>query len=157
MTIAIGTYIHYLTFEGQEIEGLAFQNFHVNEVREWKGREYMFAGFGYSGMTVDLQGGNVTASIQFAMNELSVNHAQQASDERWVIEVETIFLDPAQLTEQKEFQTDRFGVVGFEHDTLRLSLRLSSALDSVLADVPRRRLSERLVGNLPSTGNILLT
>lgn len=155
MTIAIGTYIHYLTYEGEEI-GQAFQNFHVNETREFAGRDYVFAGFGYSGMTVDLEGGNVTSNITFSVNELSLNHAKQAADERWVVEVSTVFLDPLSLDEQQSYQTDRYGVVGFEHDSLRLSLRLSSPLDAVVADVPRRRLTESLVGNLPSTGNIAL-
>ena len=69
----------------------------------------------------------------------------------------TIFLDRESFLEKEKFQTDRFGVTGFEHDSLRLQLRLSSPLDSVSGDIPRRRLVEKLVGALPSTGNILLS
>ena len=47
-------------------------------------------------------------------------------------------------------------VTGFEHDSSRLSLRLSSPLDAISGDVPRRRLTEKLVGALPSTGQIQL-
>ena len=47
-------------------------------------------------------------------------------------------------------------VTGFEHDSSRLALRLSSPLDAIGGDVPRRRLTERLVGALPSTGQIQL-
>ena len=47
-------------------------------------------------------------------------------------------------------------VTGFEHDSNRLGLRLSSPLDAISGDVPRRRLTEKLVGALPSTGQIQL-
>jgi hypothetical protein len=51
---------------------------------------------------------------------------------------------------------DTFMVTGFEHDSSRLGLRLSSPLDAISADVPRRRLTETLVGALPSTGQVQL-
>ena len=67
MTIAIGTYIRILERTG-EPTGLAFQNFHVGEVRLYKNQAYIFAAFGFSGGTVDLQAGNITASLLFAVN-----------------------------------------------------------------------------------------
>lgn len=156
MTIAIGTYIEFLTFDGKST-GFLFQNFFPGEARLWGGKEYLFAGFGYSGTTVDLQGGNIDASLVFAINDLTLNHAKQAADEGWVCKVNTIFLDNESFLETKKFQTDEFGITGFEHDTLRLQLRLSSPLDSVNGDIPRRRLVEKLVGALPSSGNIILS
>ena len=45
-------------------------------------------------------------------------------------------------------------MVGFEHDNSRISLRLGSPLDSVQFDVPRRVLTMRTVGVLPTTGNV---
>ena len=156
MTIAIGTYLEFLTFDGYST-GHRFQNFFPDEVRKWEDEEYLFAGFGYSGTSIDLQGGNIDASLVFAVNDLTLNHAKLAADESWVAQVSTIFLDRESFLEKKKFQTDRFGVTGFEHDSLRLQLRLSSPLDSVSGDIPRRRLVEKLVGALPSTGNILLS
>ena len=156
MTIAIGTYIEFLTFEG-ESTGLMFQNFFPGEARPWEGKEYLFAGFGYSGTSIDLQGGNIDASLVFAVNDLTLNHAKLAADEYWVAKISTVFLDNESLLETEKFQTDEFGVTGFEHDSLRLQLRLSSPLDSVGGDIPRRRLIEKLVGALPSSGNILLS
>jgi len=51
---------------------------------------------------------------------------------------------------------DVFMITGFEHDNSRLSMRLGSPLDAISADVPRRRLTEPLVGSLPSTGQLSL-
>ena len=55
MSIAIGTFI-------EMEEKYYFQNFFVNEVREWEGQKYQFAGFGYGGASSDLQGGNIDAA-----------------------------------------------------------------------------------------------
>lgn len=156
MTIAIGTYLEFLTFEG-ESTGHLFQNFFPGEARPWLGKDYLFAGFGYSGTSIDLQGGNIDASLVFAVNELTLNHAKLAADEGWVAKIATVFLDNESFLETKEFQTDEFSVTGFEHDSIRLQLRLSSPLDSVNGDIPRRRLVEKLVGALPSSGNIILS
>ena len=156
MTIAIGTYLEFLTFEGKST-GHRFQNFFPGEVRQWDDNDYLFAGFGYSGTSIDLQGGNIDASLVFAVNDLTLNHAKLAADESWVTKISTVFLDNESFLETEKFQTDEFGVTGFEHDSLRLQFRLSSPLDSVSGDVPRRRLIEKLVGALPSTGNIVLS
>jgi hypothetical protein len=43
-----------------------------------------------------------------------------------------------------------------EHDSSRLSVRLGSPLDAVAQNAPRRVLTQKLVGALPSTGNINL-
>ena len=60
MGIAIGTYIKLTS-------GQCFQNFHASESRLWRGISYMYAGFGYSGSTVDLQAGNVEAQLVLSL------------------------------------------------------------------------------------------
>ena len=70
--------------------------------------------------------------------------------------IKTVWLDPETLVPQSNFMQDVFMVTGFEHDNSRLGLRLSSPLDAISGDVPRRRLTETLVGALPSTGEIQL-
>ena len=149
MSIAIGTFI--------EIDQrFFFQNFFVGEDRRWDGKDYQFSGFGYSGSTTDLQGGNVDSQLVFPVNDLSLNMAREAADNRQIIIVKTVWLDPDTLIEKANYMRDTFMVVGYEHDNERLSVRLSSPLDAITADVPRRRLTEKLVGAMPSTGEILL-
>ena len=151
MTIAIGTFIRFNNDNSQ-----AFQNFFANQTVAYDGRNYLFAGFGYSGSTVDLESSNITASLVFAVNTLSLNLASQAANNRWMVEIESVWINPDSLAVQSSYMSDFFMTTGFEHDTMRLSPRLSSPLDAVSADTPRRRLTEDLVGALPSTGQIAL-
>ena len=148
MGIAIGTFI--------DLPGYSFQNFFHGERISWDGGVYDFAGFGYSGSSVDLQGGNIDAQLIFVVNDLSLNLAKKAADDRDVVTVKTVWLNPESLSPESNFMEDTFMVTGFEHDNNRLGLRLSSPLDAISGDVPRRRLTEKLVGALPSTGQIQL-
>ena len=149
MSIAIGTFI--------EIEEkYYFQNFFVNEVRKWEGKSYQFAGFGYGGSSSDLQGGNIDSQLVFRMNDLSLNLAVEAADNRWIVVVKTVWLDPDSLEEKANYMRDTFMITAFNHDNLTLTLQLSSPMDAVTAEVPRRRLTEKLVGAMPSTGEVSL-
>jgi hypothetical protein len=148
MGIAIGTFI--------KLPGYNFQNFFHGQNITWESVQYQFAGFGYSGSSVDLQGGNIDAQLIFVVNDISLNLAKEAADNRHIITVKTVWLDPVTLKPKSNFMQDVFMITGFEHDALRLGLRLSSPLDAISSDVPRRRLTEKLVGALPSTGQIQL-
>ena len=155
MTLAIGTYIR-LVDRDKAFTGYAFQNFHVGETRSYNGTGYMYAGFGFSGGTLDLEAGNVTASLVFAVNELDLVVFKQAADDRWLIEVRTVWLNPDSLDETGTHSEELYAVTGFEHDSSRLSVRMGNPLDAVSQNAPRRVLTQRLVGALPSTGNINL-
>jgi len=147
--IAVGTYVSV----GDDFN---FQNFHVGGSRTYSGRSYTYASFGYSGSVIDLQGGNIEASLVFAFNELVLNMAVEAAEERWMVDINTVWLDPTNFSEQGDYMEDTFMVTGFSHDTSRLSLLLASPLDAISGDVPRRKLSNVLVGSLPSTGDVAL-
>ena len=149
MTIAIGTFVE---FNGTQ----RYQNFFTGRSMAWSGNQYQFAGFGYSGSTIDLEGSNISASLVWAVNELSLNLAAEAAENRWIVQIDAVWIDPDSLGVMDSYMSDIFMVTGFEHDTMRLSFRLSSPLDAVAADTPRRRLTEKEVGALPSTGQILL-
>ena len=147
--LAIGTFAAFNDF-------VFLQNFFQGETRTYGGIQYNFASFGYSGNTTDLQAGNINASLVFSMNELVLNMATEAADNRWIVEVQTVWLDPETLLEQANYTTDVFMITGFEHDHQRLNMTLSSPLDAISGDAPRRRLTESLVGALPSTGQVQL-
>ena len=150
MSIAIGTFIQF-----NENTDKSYQNFFVGDEVFYDGFKYFFAGFGYSGSTIDLEASNVSAQLVWAANDLSLNLAAEAAEKRWTVNIQSVWLND-DLTVDKSYMVDTFMVTGFEHDTLRLSMRLSSPLDSVGADAPRRRLTEQLVGALPSTGQVAL-
>ena len=149
MTFAIGTYV-------EMNQTHRFQNFHVGETRKYKGEKYLFAGFGYGGSTTDLQAGNLDSQLVFNLNEISLSLAKQAVTEGWLVIVRTVWLNPETLKEQANYMVDYFTAVQFQHDTLRLTLDLSSPLDAVTAEVPRRRLTQEMVGAMPGSGDIPL-
>ena len=156
MTIAIGTYIKLLDHTGASA-GYRFQNFHQNETRVYDSESYIFGAFGFSGGTVDLQAGNISASLVFAVNQLALVVFQQAAQSRWLIQIRTVWLDPDTLDEGNTYGEEVYAITGLEHDSSRLSVRLGSPLDAVSQNAPRRMLTQVLVGNLPSTGNINLS
>jgi hypothetical protein len=151
--IAIGTYIRFQLPSGADTN-YAFQNFHTGQTRNYAGIDHVYAGFGFSGSSVDLQGSNITASLVFAVTSLLLNFIQEAADQRWIVRIRTVWLDPDSYEESSTFMEETFQVTGFQHDGLRMSLTLSSPLDAVSGQAPRRTLSQYLVGSLPSTGSI---
>ena len=155
MSIAIGTYIKLITAEGFDT-GFNFQNFFQGEDRTYEGSVYTFGGFGFSGGTVDLEGSNISASLVFSVGELSLSVFSRAAEEFWLVRIRTVWLDPETFAEGNTFSEELYAITGFEHDSSRLSVRLSSPLDAVQENAPRRTLSSMLVGELPSTGQISL-
>ena len=117
---------------------------------------YSYAAFGYSGSTTDLQSGNVDAQLVFANNQFVLGLANDLASNSRIIRINTVWLNPATLAEISTYTQDVFMVTGYESDTTRVALRLSSPLDAVTADIPRRRLGSQLVGALPSSGDVQL-
>lgn len=153
--LAIGIYLKLLDSSGNDTS-YQFQNFFQGENRTYNGDAYMFGAFGFSGGTLDLEGGNIDASLVFAVNDLSVAVFGQAANDMWLAQIRTVWLDPDDLSEQSTHSEELYAVTGISHDSSRLSVRLSSPIDAVQQNVPRRVLTTSLVGELPSTGQINL-
>ena len=154
--LAIGTYIKLLKADGTDA-GYNFQNFHYGENRNYDGSNYMYGAFGFSGGTVDLEAANIDASLVFAVNALALSIFQESTNSRWLIVIRTVWLDPDTLEEGNTYGEETYAITGLEHDSSRLSVRLGSPLDAVAQNAPRRVLTQKLVGALPSTGNINLS
>jgi hypothetical protein len=155
MTIAIGTYIRLLNANGSDT-GYRFQNFFHNGARTYDSLNYTYSGFGFTGGTLDLEAANISASLVFAANELSLAVFTQAVTDRWLIHLRTVWLDPDTLVETALYSQETYAVTGLEHDNSRMSIRLGSPLDAVRENAPRRSLTQQLVGSLPTTGEITL-
>jgi len=149
MSIAIGTYVEMSSTQ-------RYQNFFAQSARSFDRKEYVYASFGYSGTTTDLQSGNVDAQLVFANNSFVLGLANDLADSRAIVKINTVWLNPDTLVELSTYTQDVFMVTGYESDTARVAFRLSSPLDAITGDVPRRRLSSKLVGSLPSSGDVQL-
>ena len=132
-----------------------FQNFALNQNKDWTGLTYSFMPFGFSGATVTADGSNMEATLVFPNNELSRDWATRAMEEFWLARVRTMVMTP---TGEPEALLNRYvaQVTGGSWDETALTLRLSSVLDSVRGNVPNRRLNRNLVGALPTTNTIRL-
>lgn len=157
MDLAIGTYLKVLDRSGVLIPGYAWQNFHQQETRVYDSVSYAFAGFGYSGGSVDIEAANIEASLLFGANTLALNVFKQAAQNNWLAEVRTVWLDPDTLVETAEHLLDLYQVKGYSNNQQTVNVRLGSPDDASSANFPRRRLTTALVGYLPTTGQIALS
>ena len=130
-----------------------FQNFSVNEPR--RGFDYLpFAittGAGTRG------GDRSSARLVVAANQISVNIAAEAANGNYFLRVETFSLNIETFADSSRISTEVWRVAGYEMDTERVFINLTSPLDAVRTDAPRRVLSTQLVGALPTSGSLVVS
>ena len=152
-TLAIGTYIRLLLQDGTPT-AYAWQNFHQGSSRTHNGNGYDSAGFAYSGGSIDLESASISATIVMGLSQLSLNIFIEAADNRYLMEVDSVWLDPENnLAETAIYTSDVYTVLGWSHEGSRISVALGSPLLAVGAQT-HRRLTSELVGSLPPNGTI---
>ena len=152
-TLSIGTYIRLLLQDGTPT-AYAWQNFHQGSSRTHNGNGYDSAKFAYSGGSVDLESASISATIVMGLSQLSLNIFIEAADNRYLMEVDSVWLDPENnLAETAIYTSDVYTVLGWSHDGSRISVALGSPLLAVGAQT-HRRLTPELVGSLPPNGTI---
>jgi phage-related protein len=154
MELAVGNYLTLTSPSGGQ--SYRFQNFHIGTTATFDGQQYSFLPFGFSGISINRTGDNTEASLIFPNNELSRNWALQAVTERWLGTVFVMNLNPDDRTVGTKMSQCVGQVASGEWDETALTLRLNTILDAVGSDVPLRRLTQALVGNLPVTSNVRL-
>ena len=138
-----------------------FQNFFIGKQVTHRGSEYGFAPFGFSGVTVNRTGDGLEATLVFPNNEVTRGWADTVIDENYLIEVDVLIIedidsDTGPKAEHTIVHSYTGQVTGGQWDNVSLNLELSSVLDAVGTDVPRRSLTQKLVGNLPISNNVRL-
>jgi len=134
-----------------------FQNFFINEEMIYDGDNYIFVPFGFSGVTVNKTGDGMEASIVFPNNKLTRGWAVSSIRQNYVMEVTVLIIDSDNVSGGHSPVHNYVGqVVGGQWDNASLTIQLSSVLDSVGTDFPRRSLTRKLVGNLPVANNVRL-
>lgn len=136
-----------------------FQNFTINGTRSRGGDTYVFAPFalatggGEKGGDRSSNVLGIGASTQ-AGSTIILNLFKQAVEGRWLLVVETVSLNINTFADDQLVSTETWRVASYQMDTKLIKLQLISPLDAVKGQVPRRKLSESLVGALPTTGQI---
>ena len=136
-----------------------FQNFTINGTRSRGGNTYGFAPFalatggGEKGGDRSANTLGIGASTKEG-NTIILNLFKQAVESRWLLRVETVSLNIETLADDLLISTETWRVASYQMDAQFIRLQLLSPLDAVRGQVPRRKLSEALVGALPTTGQI---
>jgi hypothetical protein len=131
-----------------------FQNYWVNEDAPLNSAIFGFMPFAFSGTTVTKSGDNLPATIGFPNNELSRGWAEAAVVESWIATVSTVLVNPDDKSDATILSQYTGQIVSANWDETMLQLQMASVLDAVGTDVPRKRLTQQLVGNLPLTSNV---
>ena len=152
-TFAFVNYSRFLTAAGAPT-AYAYQNFSINQSRTYGGVTYQFAPFGYTLGAGSKGGDRSDSSLVAGLDQISVNLFAEAVEARYLLEVKTVSLDPETFADDAPIRIELWRVAQYEMDTERVVLKLSSPLDATKSDIPKRRLSTKLVGALPSTGSL---
>lgn len=153
MELAIG---NFLTFTATTIVRQRFQNFFIGQTISYQGNSYLFAPFGFSGVTINRTGDGIDASVGFPNNDITRAWAVEAIEARWIAHVQVVLLNPDDNTDFTLMHQYFGQISGGKWDEGMLGLMLSNVLDAVGFDVPVRRLSQKLIGAIPVTNGVTL-
>jgi phage-related protein len=154
MELALGNYLDLSTQSGGRV--YRFQNFYINKTASYQGGEYSFLPFGFSGVTVNRTGDNVEASLVFPNNEISRAWVVNAVTDFWIATVFVMVLDPNGVAAPDLLHRYVGQVATGAWDETAVTLRLNTVIDAVGAEVPMRRLTQALVGAIPTSNNVRL-
>jgi hypothetical protein len=137
-----------------------FQNFYIGEdgffanIDTGQVNTFGFLPFGFSGVTVTKAADNEPASLVFPNNALTRGWIETAVREYWICNVRTLLVNPSNKNDYRLLSRYFSQIVAASWDTQAVKLELASVLDAVGSDLPRKRLTQQLVGSLPVTANV---
>jgi hypothetical protein len=144
----------YLTLIGTET--LRFQNYWIGENIAYGGQTYGFLPFAFSGATTTKSGDNQPAALVFPNNALARSWAETAIREQWLAQCRVMLIDPTNKDASIVLSTYAAQIVSGSWNDTGIEIRMASVLDAVGSDVPRKKLTKQLVGNLPLTSSFRL-
>ena len=153
MELAVG---NFLSFTAGTAVQQRFQNFFIGETTAHQSVSYLFAPFGFSGVTINRTGDNTEATLVFPNNNLTRAWAVEAIEDKWLAHVQVMLLNPDDKTDFTLMHQYYGQVSSGRWGETTLDLTLSTVLDAVGSDVPVRRLTQKLIGSIPVTSNVRL-
>lgn len=147
---------------GSEIDGTVYhryQNYFVNQTVKWPSSaspQYAFAPFRMEGSVSNLGGDNGMLQILFPNIEVAVRLVQQGNGNRLSrLTLTTVWLNENEQQTGRIYQ-ERYIGIGAAFSETTIELRFRSAMDSVGAQFPARKLTRNLAGILPMSADISL-
>tara|TARA_Y100001934_G_C11970293_1_gene593713 strand:+ start:96 stop:596 length:501 start_codon:yes stop_codon:yes gene_type:complete len=159
---------NFLTLKAGDDVRHRFQNFFIGETVTYSSNNFPFLPFGFSGITLNRSGDGTEASLVLPVNDISKSwsiDAMEFYDENgrrkapWIAHVQVLLLDPDDKTSFAATNPlyQYYGqIAGGSWDEVSLNLTLSTVIDAIGSDVPMRRLTQSLVGSLPTTSGVSL-
>lgn len=161
MTIeAVTTFIRFTDSEDTNIEHFAFQNSTTTGAIDYvrpgqsNSESYDFLPFMYSGATKTITGDNIESNLTFAANEISINRALETKQNSYLVEVNTVLMNPTTFAPSRTLTTEYWIVSGLSYSVDGVQLNLSSSIDAVSSFVPNKVLVSKIVGALPVSSRI---
>ena len=130
-----------------------FQNSKQDTPITVDGQPFLFLSFIYQGAARNRSGDNMESSLILANNAIGMNHAREAVDNKYHIDVDT-FLMNTDFTTNKLITRETWLAASLSYDPTTVEVLLSSAIDAVGANAPNKVLTTAMVGHLPITGTI---
>ena len=154
--LAVGNFVKFTS--GGSVK-FRFQNFFIGETITNESEPYDFVPFGFSGVTINRTGDGTESSLLFPnstenVGVLTRSFSQEAIEGKWIAFVRVLIVDPDDKTSFSTLSNYYGQVTSGSWGDASISLTLSSVLDAVGGDVPQRKISQKIVGNLPTTSNV---
>lgn len=144
----------FLTLTGSQT--LRFQNFWIGENITHAGAVYGFLPFAFSGATITKSGDNQPASLAFPNNSLVRGWAETAIRGQWLVACAVVLINPDDRSDLTQLNSYTAQIINGAWGDTGIEIRMASVLDAVGSDIPRKKLTKQLVGNLPVTSSVRL-
>ena len=153
--IAICAYISFRA-AGVPVPGYAWQNLFTGQTRTYDGRSHVFQAFRISDSAGARGGDRSQGRLVLNRNQLALNVLAEARANQWKIRADVVLCDVAAGSDVRLLSRHLWRLGPIERREI-ITVTLTSPLDALGGDAPRRRLTEALVGQVPDTGQIFLT
>ena len=152
--IAIANFIRFKNKDGGFVSGNNYQNFYIGQSKSNGGVNYFFAPFAFNNNSATRGGERSDCALVLPLNDISANLAQEMAENNRLLVATSIEVNVSNLTLGSTISTETWRVAGYETDVEKVVIRLQTPLDAVIAQIPRRVISEELVGALPFESNV---
>jgi hypothetical protein len=152
--IAICAYISFQA-NGVPVPGYAWQNLFTGQTRTYDGRPHTSMGFRISDSAGARGGDRSEGRLAMNRNQLALNVLAEARANRWKLRADVVLCDVAAGTDVRLLSRHLWRLGPIERREY-IKVTLTSPLDAIRGDAPRRRLTTELVGQLPDTGSIFI-
>jgi hypothetical protein len=147
----------YISFQanGNPLYGYAWQNLFVGQTRTYDGRPHGFMGFRISDSAGARGGDRSQGRLVLNRNQLALNVLAEARANQWKLRADVVLCDVKAGSDVRLLSRHVWRIGQIERREI-IRVTLTSPLDAIRGDAPRRRLTTELVGQVPDTGAIFL-